>query len=186
MIEDSRLPDATVQRINVVARHTTAALGNAIEHQSLFSMPLWRLIGKSRVATEARNLPITLAVAVAVVAAVLFLILWPADYKLQAKGTLEPVDRHNVFARINGVVDELKVDTDDRVTTGQPLARLRSTELDVSIAEASGQLQTAMTERNTICENCTASGRTSRPKSKASSQPNWLNCKRTLKACGPR
>ena len=47
-IEDSRMAPAMAQRVDVVCRHSSMAMANAMEHQSLFLMPVWRAIGKSR------------------------------------------------------------------------------------------------------------------------------------------
>ena len=101
-IEDSRVPPTLVQRVEVVCRHSSVALANAVEHQSLFLMPVWRTIGNSRWVVKARTLPKTLMIAGAILAVLLVLFIWPADFRLEAKGTLEPIDRHDVFAAIKG------------------------------------------------------------------------------------
>ena len=96
-IEDNRVAPAMAQRIEVVCQHSSVAMANAMEHQSLFLMPLWRAIGKSKFIVQARTLPKTIMVAVAVVALVLILFLVPADFDLHAKGSLEPVMRRDVL-----------------------------------------------------------------------------------------
>jgi len=149
-IEDSRLPEALIQRVNVVCRHTSTALGNAVEYNTLFLMPLWRAIGKSRILFEARNLPKTISIGSAVLIALLALIFYPADFELQAKGSLEPIDRRDVFAQHDGVVDKLLVDHGSVVTDGQLLGMLRNNELDVQMTELAGQRATARTEMESI------------------------------------
>lgn len=141
-IEDSRIPEAMVHRVNVVARHSTTALANAIEHNDLFLMPVWRVLGKTKLVLRARTLPWAISIAVAVIAAILFLVFFPADFELQAKGTLEPVNRWDVYARIDGVVTELDVKHGDAVQRDQLLAKLRNTELEVSLTEITGKLAT--------------------------------------------
>ena len=47
--------------------------------------------------------------------------LWPAKFEMEAKGTLEPVDRRDVFAGIDGVVQDLKVNHGDQVEADQLL-----------------------------------------------------------------
>ncbi len=44
----------------------------------------------------------------------------PMPFKLQAKGTLEPIDRHRVFAGIDGVVEEVFVDHGQEVQGPKP------------------------------------------------------------------
>ena len=101
-IEDSRVPPTLVQRVEVVCRHSSVALANAMEHQNLFLMPVWRAIGKSTWVVKARTLPKTLLIAGGILAVLLVLFIWPADFRLEAKGTLEPIDRRDIFATVKG------------------------------------------------------------------------------------
>ena len=149
-IEDSRVASSLTQRVDVVCRHSSTALANAMEHQSLFLMPVWRLIGKSRVLVKARTLPKTISISLAVLAVLVILIVWPASFDLHSKGTLEPVDRRDIFAGVDGVVYELGRDKDNKeiehggwVHKGDLLMRLRNTDLEVSKSEVEGQLVTA-------------------------------------------
>ena len=63
-IEDSRVPPSMLPRVEVVCRHSSAALANSLEHQSLFLMPVWRAIGNSRWIVQARTLPKTISISV--------------------------------------------------------------------------------------------------------------------------
>lgn len=145
-IEDSRFDDTTTQRIQVVCRHSATALGNALEYRNIFLMPVWRAVGKTHLMMRAKALPKIVAGSIAVVALIVFLAVWPARFKLEAKGSLEPDSRRDVFARIDGVVDELLVNHGDMVKQGQVLGRLRNTELEVSLAEVVGQRTTTQQE----------------------------------------
>jgi len=139
-IEDSRVPPTLVQRVEVVCRHSAVALANAMEHQNLFLMPVWRALGKSRVVVKARTLPKTLTIAGAILALLLGLFIWPADFRLESKGTLEPADRRDVFAGIKGVVTKVCVSHGDMVEKDQVLAVLRDVDLEVEITRVNGQL----------------------------------------------
>ncbi len=140
-IEDSRVAASMVQRVEVVSRHSSTALANAMEHQNLFLMPLWRILGKTRWVLQARTLPKTLSISAAVLAVILFLALWPSKFEMEAKGTLEPVDRRDVFVNTeNSVVEDLKVDHGDQVRADQLLAQLRSTKLQNETAMVRGEL----------------------------------------------
>jgi len=116
-IEDSRVPQSMVQRVDVVCRHSSTALANSLEHQNLFLMPVWRTLGKAKWVLRARTLPKTLAITGVILAALAALVFWPADFEVQAKGTLEPVTRHDVFARVEGVVDDVLVEHGHMVYT---------------------------------------------------------------------
>jgi multidrug efflux pump subunit AcrA (membrane-fusion protein) len=140
-IEDSRIPETMLQRVEVVAKHSSIALANATEHQDLFLMPLWRTLGRSKWLFRARTLPKTLAISGAVLLALACLVVVPWDFNLHCDGTLEPVRRSDVFARVDGVVKSVTVRHGDKVTKGQVLAELRSTEIDVRIRGLDGELR---------------------------------------------
>jgi hypothetical protein len=138
-IEDSRVPPSLRQRSDVVCRHSSTALANALEHQNLFLMPVWRALGKTRWVLQSRTLPKTLSIAGGVLLVLLALGLWPAQFRLEAKGTLEPALRQDVFAGIDGVVQELKCAHGEEVAKDQLLVRLRNTDLEVAITDVEGQ-----------------------------------------------
>ncbi|RMF87712.1 MAG: HlyD family efflux transporter periplasmic adaptor subunit, partial [Planctomycetota bacterium] len=141
-IEDDRITPQLRQRVDTVVRHASVALANAVEHHELFLMPLWRALGKSKVIVAARHLPKTLLAAAAVIAFILAMIFVPWDFKVHCKGTLEPIQRRDVFAGVEGVVDEVAVRHGQQVAEGQLLVRLRNTELKQSLVEIEGQIAT--------------------------------------------
>ncbi len=138
-IENSRMPPAMKQRVEVVARHSTVALANSLEHHGLFLMPVWRTIGKSKWLVRARTLPKTVVVSSLIVAAVLALVLVPKDFNLTSPGTLEPVSRRAVFARTEGTVEEVKVRHGTDVDEGALLLMLTSSELQMQLNTITGQ-----------------------------------------------
>jgi multidrug efflux pump subunit AcrA (membrane-fusion protein) len=80
----------------------------------------------------------------------LCLIFVPADFKLHCKGTLEPVERRDVFARSDGIVEDVFVKHDDAVAPDQPLARLRNTELGVAIKKTEGERDATLAQLNAV------------------------------------
>ena len=140
-IEDSRPREGLTHRIDVVSDHSAIALENTIEHHELFLMPVWRAIGKSRWVVEARQLPYTISISLAVIALFAFLFLWPKDFEVSADGTLEPSIQRNVFATQDGEVVEVLVEHRDMVKKDQPLAVLRNSELQGKWAAAIGSLE---------------------------------------------
>jgi Biotin-lipoyl like/HlyD family secretion protein/GAF domain len=149
-IEDSRPREGLPQRIEVVSNHSSIALANAIEHNELFLMPVWRAIGKSRWVIEARQLPWTLAALVTLVGVRAFLFLWPADFELSAKGKLQPTIRREVFADMDGEVVDVLVKHGDWVKKDQVLAKMHNTDLEVKIAGTRGQLEGVMKQLDSI------------------------------------
>lgn len=151
-IEDSRVSPSLMHRAEVVCRHSSTALANALEHQNLFLMPVWRALGKTRWIVEARTLPKTLTITGIVLTVLLVTGLWPARFTLESKGTLEPVWRQDVFAGIDGVVDEIPpgIDHGKIVKKGDQLVRLRNTDLGVAIREVEGQRLAASEQLSSV------------------------------------
>lgn len=139
-IEDSRVPDKMLQRVDVVGRHSATALANSLEHNNLFLMPVWRAIGNQKWVVKTRTLPKTLSISAAVLAALVVLAVWPANFTLRAKGSIEPVDRREVFAGVDSEVQELLVKHGDWVKKGQLLAVLRDTESQMKQTQLLGEL----------------------------------------------
>lgn len=138
-IEDARPKEGLLQRVDVVSNHSSTALANALEHQNLFLMPLWRALGKATWVVQGRTLPKTIAICAAVVAAVLALVLVPADLELKGDGTLEPMIQREVFSRVSGDILDVQVDHATMVRVGDPLVKMRSTDLDLKIENLDGQ-----------------------------------------------
>ena len=130
-----------IQRVEVVSKHSSTALANAMEHQNLFLMPLWRMLGKTRWVLQARTLPKTLSISAAVLVVILFFSIYPAKFEMESKGTLEPVDRRGIYVQTeNSVVNDLKVNHGDLVEADQLLVQLRSTKLANESATVQGEL----------------------------------------------
>jgi multidrug efflux pump subunit AcrA (membrane-fusion protein) len=142
-INTDGIPAPMRRRIDVVCEHGATALSNAIEHNSLFLMPVWRTIGKSKILVSARMLPKTLAVAVVLLLVLLSLFFIPAEFQLHGKGTLEPVVKRDVFAGVKGTIVEVLVDNKQEVEKGQPLLRLQNTEVEQKYFELVGNIESA-------------------------------------------
>ena len=169
-IEDNRVAPAMAQRIDVVCKHSSIALANAMEHQSLFLMPLWRLIGKSRFLVQARTLPKTVLVVIGVVVLLLALFLFPSNFDLHAKGTLEPVVRSDIYANADGEVAEFGTDAEGKpidqgswVKKGQVLLRLVNLKLDQQKADIDDQIVTERAHYEDLEHERTVNGLTMKP-----------------------
>ncbi|MHC4401343.1 MAG: efflux RND transporter periplasmic adaptor subunit [Planctomycetota bacterium] len=132
-IEDARVPQTMLHRVDVVADHSSTALANAMEHSSLFLLPLWRTIGKARWLVKARTLPKTFFWTSIILAVILFFSLFPWDFNMSADGTVQPVSRNNVFANMAGVISEIPPEVRHAawVNEGDLLARLDDPDLNI-------------------------------------------------------
>ncbi|MFM8251089.1 MAG: efflux RND transporter periplasmic adaptor subunit [Planctomycetota bacterium] len=148
---DSDLPREVLDaRVDLVYEHTARAVSNALEHNNLFLMPVWRTIGKARWVVEARQLPKTLSIGGAVLAVVLALCLIPTGFDLQAKGSLQPVLQRDVFVTEAGTVRELLASDGQAVAEGAPLVKLTSDDLMREIERVSGELGTSIEEESSV------------------------------------
>ena len=134
------------QRSDLVYEHGTRAIANARSHSNLFLMPLWRALGRASWVLRARTLPKTLGVVALIIAAGLGLTYLPLDFDLEAEGEILPTIRRDVFAVIDGEVREVFVETNTKVSKGDPLARMVNPELELEITELQGQIATSNAE----------------------------------------
>lgn len=149
-IEDVRVPEKMRQRVDVVTQHSAAALGNALEYHSLFLLPVWRTLGKSRWLVKGRTLPKTLLVSGLIVAVLAALVFVPAPFKLTSKGTLEPEIRQDVFAAVDGTVEQVFVKQGDMVKKGQHLVHMRNTDLERERLRIRGEIDVTTQQINNV------------------------------------
>ena len=139
---ESDLPEEVLRsRTDLVYEHSTRALTNAVDHERIFLMPLWKTLGKSRWLFNTRNLPKTVVALVALVVLTLALFLVRKDFEPSAKGTLQPVVKQDVFVPVDGDVIDVKVKDRDFVKAGDLLVKLRNTDLEVKYQDVVGQIQ---------------------------------------------
>ncbi len=130
------------QRAELLADHVGAALWNARQHNRIFGISLWKLIGKLLEWFHGRKLAITTAVLVVVAGLVAAGALIKVDYPVDAEGKLMPVDQFAVFAKWDGEItrDGLKVNGGQRVKKGDILVVMQNDELDEQIRQAQAEI----------------------------------------------
>lgn len=136
----SRVIDSDVrERLLLVSEHVACALKSARRFRQA---PWMALVGEDRwrrMTAGKSRLRLWLYAAAAV-----FVLGWiiPAKYEIECRGEVQPRVRREVFATDDAVVEELKVNHDDRVEQGQVLAIMRNPQLDLEFKRVSGELQT--------------------------------------------
>jgi multidrug efflux pump subunit AcrA (membrane-fusion protein) len=131
------------ERVAAVSEHSAAALANALVYSRLPLARLGRALAKVRWLAEARQLPKTALALAGIAAVAAALVLVPADFNVEAKGTFEPRLQRDVFAPDDGIVERLLVDHGRKVRAGEPLVELRQPELDLEFRRVAGETQTA-------------------------------------------
>lgn len=125
----------------LVAEHCRLALANARQLAAIPGHRFWLRI--SREGWLSRYSSRAAAVCIAIAAVVAALVLIPADVMINARGELQPVERHDVFAPRDGVVTAIHVDHGQSVAAGESLLEMRSPELDLEVQRVDGELETA-------------------------------------------
>ena len=144
-LADSRISPTTQQRVDVVVHHGQLALTNANRYSSIFLMPLWQMLGKvSRIFNVEQRWK-TATLTVALVAAGLFLSMFPYTFGLSANGRLVPETQFEVFAQTDGTMTEVFVsDTGDTVVQAQQvLGRMKNSDIELAISSIRGQIAEA-------------------------------------------
>ncbi len=149
-LSDSRIAPELKKSVDTIATHCQSALTNATEHNQIFLLPAWKLIGRfvSLFQSGSRTKAISI---VGVLAAILiFLTCFPYTFGLGAKGSLIPAEQHEVFAKINGTMEAIFVsdDGDTIVQQGQPLAQMQNSDIELAIDQINGQIAIQEAERS--------------------------------------
>ena len=157
-IEIDLPPEVVTPRVDLVYEHTARAVSNALTHDGILLMPLWRMLGRSRVITQARNLPKTLFAAALVIVLALVLCLVPADFNMKCDGTLQPTAKRDVFANETGEIKVVYKNHGDPVEAKPPaeltleqketyaLLEIENPDLQVQFEDVVGELNQARSQ----------------------------------------
>jgi len=122
-------PQQLIARLDVVARHSTPALYNAVEHRRIPGRMLWMPLAKVQEGIGGKTKAIS-AIAVALLsllgAAFYFV---PYELKMETNGKLVPWARRAIYPPTAGTIKEFKVEPGDVVLPDRELAIMHSTEL---------------------------------------------------------
>jgi hypothetical protein len=122
-------PQQLIARLDVVARHATPALYNAVEHRRIPGRLLWQPIAKLQEGVGGKAKAITALVIGLLSFLGAALVLVPYELKMDSNGKLVPQARRVVYAPTAGEVIEFKVEPSDVVGENANLALLYSSEL---------------------------------------------------------
>jgi len=138
-------------RLDLVYEHASRALANAIDHNSLFLMPVWRTLGKASWVVKGRALPKTITISVVLLTLLIGSIIIPWDFDMRAKGALQPVSRREVYVpEDNSRVVNVLVDNGALVKPGDPLIELQNDTILLTLTQVEGELSSAQEELSAI------------------------------------
>ncbi len=129
-------PQQIIARLDVVAKHATPALYNAVEHRRIPMRWIWLPMAKVQEGIGGKGRAISAIVAVALGLLVSLLILVPYPLKMEAKGELVPEIRRVVYTPVAGSVRKFDVVPGDTVAANRRLAVM----YDLQVYKQLGQL----------------------------------------------
>lgn len=157
-------------RTDLVYEHACRALTNSLTYNDLFLMPVWRNLGRATWFFRGSTLPKTLAVLGLVAVALIALFIVRIDFDLEGNGSLRPHEQFNVFAHVNGEVEEVFVKHGDNVQSlapeevqklgfreweinpnaPKPLLVMKNRDLDIELEKLEGQKKVVEESLRTI------------------------------------
>lgn len=128
-----------MQKVELIVPHVAEAIADADQHESIFLLPLWRMMGRTLRWFRGRRLATAIAVVIGLGAVGAGLAFTPWKYRVTADGRLMPKIQHEVFAPENGEVQAIKVQGGEQVNVGDILIVLRQPELQAEIVATQSQ-----------------------------------------------
>lgn len=155
---ESEIPRSILApRLDLVYEHSARALSNALDHNSLFLMPVWRTIGKSKWLVQSRQLPKTVMIGAGILLLLIGGLVIPADFDMRAKGALQPVIKKDIFAVMPGEVVKVYHDNGEMVTAGEPLVLLHNPDLELKMKQVEGDLNSAREQYRSLSQQLLSS-----------------------------
>ncbi|MEO1995028.1 MAG: efflux RND transporter periplasmic adaptor subunit [Planctomycetaceae bacterium] len=127
-------------RAELLAEHVAAAVSNSRQHQRIFLLKFWKLLGQCLEWFHGRKLAKTMLFLFVVGGIVGSLTTVPWEYRVAGEGMLMPVTQKEVFAPTDGEVIELKVEGGARVKADSVLLVLKNKELESQLVNAQNSL----------------------------------------------
>jgi biotin carboxyl carrier protein len=134
-------PQQLIARLDVVSRHATPALYNAIEHRRIPGRWVWQPLAKVQDGIGGKAKAISAVVVGLLSFLVTALLLVPYELEMDCTGKLVPAARRVVYAPTAGQVVEFKVDPGSVVPEKNPLAVLNSPELFKRLTELEAAIE---------------------------------------------
>jgi hypothetical protein len=143
--EPSAAPEQLFARLEVIGRHATPALYNAVEHRRIPFRFVWMPIAKVQEGLGGKAKAITLLISTAVVALVLAMIFIPYPLKMDATGNLLPETRRVIYSPVEGQVREVAVPEDKKVRGNQNLLLMYDATLGMRFTQLQKEITASAT-----------------------------------------
>lgn len=128
--------------IDRIAGHAATALQNGLQHADVAWARLLLPVLWARDVWQGGRRKWTIAAAVALAVLTAVLVFVPAPLIVTARGELRPVARQPVYAPMDAIVQQVKVDDEALVQAGDPLLVLSNPELELELQRVIGAIDT--------------------------------------------
>lgn len=150
--DPSATPDQLIARLEVVGRHATSALYNAVEHRRIPGRWFWRPLARVQEGLGGKAKAIGLSVAAGVAVLVAAMVFIPYQLRMDAKGQLLPEDRRWIYSPVEGRVMHFAegVETGAQVSRGQDLVLMHDLKLQIQMAEIQSEIDKANSKQTAL------------------------------------
>jgi hypothetical protein len=139
-------PEQLMARGEIVARHSSPALYNAVEHRRIPMRFLWLPLAKIQEGLGGKVKAIMVLVAVALTMLISVLILVPYPLKMESTGQLLPQIRQVIYSPTVGKVNEFFVLPSEDVVENRVLAQMSDIELETRLRKLKAEINAAKAE----------------------------------------
>ena len=138
---DYELSPDGVDRFKALGGHVSAALSRVLEWEVLPAKPLLRFWQSMTARGRGGGFPIRRAmIACGLLFAVVCLLLIRVDFRVSAVGELQPLERLNIFAQLDGTIIDTRPDFEKPVEQHEWLLKLARPDLDEELEQVRGEL----------------------------------------------
>jgi len=128
-------PEQLYARLEVIARHATTALYNAVEHRRIPMRFIWMPLAKLQEGLGGKAKAITLGISAAVLVLIAVLIFVPYPLKMDTNGNLLTENRRWVYPPMVGFVEEFRVQPNEKVAENSNLVLMYDANLELKLGE---------------------------------------------------
>jgi hypothetical protein len=144
VMECFETPDQTeplISRLEVVGRHATSALYNAVELRRIPLGWIWKPVAKVQEGLGGKVKAIITLVVALLVGIVAALVLVPYPLKMDANGQLVPVERQKIYSPHVGFVRKFLIEPNSSFRPGQILTAMEDAELGAKIVALDKEIE---------------------------------------------
>ena len=139
---DADVTEAQIEEDSkLIVQQSEIALENARKHSEIFMQPVWKRLGWLQKVLFRDHLAKTITGLVALGILTAVLIFMPWELKMKVDGVMHPTVRKTIFSQSEGMISEVMVSEEERVTQGQALMVIDDPDLDTQISTAELELE---------------------------------------------